>query len=63
MFTYLYLQFDKLELDRFAKPLVTCPLLADIPGYLPDTMDLTQDSEAREYWLSCFMEATEKVSL
>jgi hypothetical protein len=50
-----------LELDRFAKPLVNCPLLLDSAGYLPDTVDLTQDKEAREYWLQCFEDATEKV--
>ena len=56
------LQFDMLELDRFAKPLVHCPLLLDFAGYLPDTFDLTEDEEARNYWLNCFEEATEKVS-
>jgi len=54
-------QFDMLELDRFAKPLVSCPLLLDSAGYFPDTVDLTKDEEAREYWLNCFEEATEKV--
>ena len=54
-------QFDMLELDRFAKPLVSCPLLLDMASYLPDVDDLTQDTEAREYWLQCFEEATEKV--
>ena len=54
-------QFDMLELDRFAKPLVSCPLLLDTASYLPDVDDLTQDAEAREYWLQCFEEATEKV--
>lgn len=50
-----------LELDRFAKPLVSCPLLLDPASYFPDTEDLTQNKEAREYWLQCFEEATEKV--
>jgi hypothetical protein len=56
-----FFQFDMLELDRFAKPLVNCPLLLDSAGYLPDTVDLTQDEEAREYWLQCFEDATGKV--
>ena len=64
-FEHLYsvdvLQFDKLELDRFAKPLVNCPLLLDSASYFPDTVDLTQDSQARSYWLTCFEDATEKV--
>lgn len=64
-FSYTYclnsVQFDMLELDRFAKPLVTCPLLLDPASYFPDTEDLTQNQEAREYWLQCFEEATGKV--
>jgi len=52
--------FDSLELDRFAKPLVTCPLLLDPVGYLPDTEDLTHDEPAREYWLNCLEEAIDK---
>ena len=51
-----------LELDRFAKPLVSCPLLLDAASYFPDTVDLTLDAEARSYWLQCFEDATEKVS-
>ena len=54
-------QFDMLELDKFAKPLVSCPLLLDSASYFPDTEDLTTDQEARHYWLSCFVDATEKV--
>ena len=51
-----------LELDRFAKPLVNCPLLLDAASYLPDTVDLTQDHDAREYWLQCFTDAMDKVN-
>ena len=54
-------QFDMLELDRFAKPLVSCPLLLDAASYFPDTEDLTIDQEARDYWLQCFVDATDKV--
>ena len=54
-------QFDMLELDKFAKPLVSCPLLLDAASYFPDTEDLTTDQEARDYWLQCFVDATDKV--
>ena len=50
-----------LELDRFAKPLVTCPMLLHPASYFPDTVDLTQDHDAREYWLQCFTDAIDKV--
>ncbi|XP_058465678.1 4'-phosphopantetheine phosphatase isoform X2 [Malaya genurostris] len=29
-------------------------LLKDIDGYSPDTLDLHQDKEAKEYWFNCF---------
>ncbi|XP_058831770.1 4'-phosphopantetheine phosphatase [Topomyia yanbarensis] len=29
-------------------------LLQDIDGYNPDTLDLHQDAEAKEYWFNCF---------
>ena len=50
-----------LELDRFAKPLVSLPLLADPLRYFPDAVDLTKDTEAREYWLKCFEDSIDKV--
>ncbi|XP_023931530.1 pantothenate kinase 4 isoform X2 [Lingula anatina] len=52
--------FDMLELHRFSNPLVNCPLLLDPSSYFPDVVDLTQDAAAREYWLQCFEEATDK---
>ena len=52
-----------LELDRFAKPLVTCPMLLHPASYLPDTVDLTQDHDARDYWLQCFTDAIDKVRI
>ena len=45
------------------KPLVSCPLLLDLASYLPDTEDLLQNKDAREYWLQCFEDATDKVAL
>lgn len=51
---------DQLEMDRFEWQLVYCPLLADPARYLADTVDLTQDAEARHYWLTCFQEAIDK---
>ncbi|KAL4220369.1 Pantothenate kinase 4 [Mactra antiquata] len=53
-------EFDKLEFDRLEKNLLPCPLLLDGDSYLPDTVDLTQDTLAREYWLQCFKDSIEK---
>ena len=50
-----------LELDRLEKNLEPCPLLTDVGSYLPDTVDLTQDKSARDYWLECFVESIDKV--
>ncbi|XP_064615382.1 4'-phosphopantetheine phosphatase-like [Liolophura sinensis] len=52
--------FDMLELDKLSKPLICCPLLLDPASYIPDTVDLTHDREAREYWLQCFSESIER---
>ncbi|XP_053403677.1 4'-phosphopantetheine phosphatase-like [Mercenaria mercenaria] len=53
-------EFDMLEFDRLEKALLPCPLLLDQDSYLPDTVDLTQDPQAREYWLQCFVDSIEK---
>ncbi|XP_041945360.1 4'-phosphopantetheine phosphatase isoform X2 [Alosa sapidissima] len=53
--------FDMLEMDRLDRQLVNLPLLQDPSSYIPDTMDLTEDSHAREYWLYCFEEALDGV--
>lgn len=50
-----------LEMDRLERQLVNLPLLQDPSSYIPDTMDLTEDALAREYWLYCFEEALEGV--
>ncbi len=55
------LQFDMLEMDRLERQLVNLPLLQDPSSYIPDTMDLTEDALAREYWLYCFEEALDGV--
>ena len=52
-----------LELDRLEKTLEPCPLLIDVGSYFPDTVDLTQDESARDYWLQCFVESIDKVSV
>uniref|UniRef100_UPI00398F43B8 4'-phosphopantetheine phosphatase n=1 Tax=Pristiophorus japonicus TaxID=55135 RepID=UPI00398F43B8 len=49
--------FDMLEMDRLERQLVNLPLLLDASSYVPDTVDLTEDAMAREYWLSCFEDA------
>uniref|UniRef100_A0A8C2GKU3 4'-phosphopantetheine phosphatase n=1 Tax=Cyprinus carpio TaxID=7962 RepID=A0A8C2GKU3_CYPCA len=54
--------FDMLEMDRLERQLVNLPLLQDPTSYIPDTVDLTEDVLAREYWLYCFEEALDGVS-
>uniref|UniRef100_A0A8C1VH08 4'-phosphopantetheine phosphatase n=1 Tax=Cyprinus carpio TaxID=7962 RepID=A0A8C1VH08_CYPCA len=53
--------FDMLEMDRLERQLVNLPLLQDPTSYIPDTVDLTEDALAREYWLYCFEEALDGV--
>lgn len=50
-----------LEMDRLERKLVNLPLLQDASSYIPDTVDLTEDALAREYWLYCFEEALDVV--
>uniref|UniRef100_A0A671QYC0 4'-phosphopantetheine phosphatase n=1 Tax=Sinocyclocheilus anshuiensis TaxID=1608454 RepID=A0A671QYC0_9TELE len=54
-------RFDMLEMDRLDRQLVNLPLLQDPTSYIPDTVDLTEDALAREYWLYCFEEALDGV--
>uniref|UniRef100_A0A8C5C289 4'-phosphopantetheine phosphatase n=1 Tax=Gadus morhua TaxID=8049 RepID=A0A8C5C289_GADMO len=53
--------FDMLEMDRLERKLVNLPLLEDPSSYVPDTVDLTVDPLAREYWLFCFEDALDGV--
>uniref|UniRef100_A0A673NDM3 4'-phosphopantetheine phosphatase n=1 Tax=Sinocyclocheilus rhinocerous TaxID=307959 RepID=A0A673NDM3_9TELE len=53
--------FDMLEMDRLDRQLVNLPLLQDPTSYIPDTVDLTEDALAREYWLYCFEDALDGV--
>lgn len=39
-----------------------CPLLENPDLYNPDTIDLNEDKEARDYWLNCFLGLVEKFS-
>lgn len=50
-----------LEMDRLERQLVNLPLLQDPSSYIPDTVDLSEDALAREYWLYCFEEALDGV--
>ena len=50
-----------LEMDRLERQLVNLPLLQDPSSYITDTVDLTEDALAREYWLYCFEEALDGV--
>ncbi|CAC5407943.1 coaW [Mytilus coruscus] len=52
--------FDMLELDKLEKMLQPCSLLLDPNSYLPDTVDLTTDTAAREYWIDCFSNSVDK---
>ncbi|KAL3848608.1 hypothetical protein ACJMK2_019457 [Sinanodonta woodiana] len=54
------MQFDSLELDKLEKSLLPCPLLLDSNSYHPDTVDLTQDTPARLYWIQCFIDGVDK---
>uniref|UniRef100_A0A672J6Y2 Pantothenate kinase 4 (inactive) n=1 Tax=Salarias fasciatus TaxID=181472 RepID=A0A672J6Y2_SALFA len=54
--------FDMLEMDRLERQLVNLPLLLDPSSYIPDTVDLTEDAPAREYWLKCFEETLDGVA-
>uniref|UniRef100_A0A673NDL9 4'-phosphopantetheine phosphatase n=1 Tax=Sinocyclocheilus rhinocerous TaxID=307959 RepID=A0A673NDL9_9TELE len=54
-------RFDMLEMDRLDRQLVNLPLLQDPTSYIPDTVDLTEDALAREYWLYCFEDALDGV--
>jgi hypothetical protein len=38
---------DQLEIDRWESAVTYCPLLRSPANYVPDTVDLTQDTEAR----------------
>ncbi|XP_063235013.1 4'-phosphopantetheine phosphatase isoform X2 [Bacillus rossius redtenbacheri] len=51
---------DQLEIDRGDTAVTYCPLLADPSAYVPDTVDLTRDCDARGYWLQCFEETANK---
>uniref|UniRef100_A0A0P6CRZ5 4'-phosphopantetheine phosphatase n=2 Tax=Daphnia magna TaxID=35525 RepID=A0A0P6CRZ5_9CRUS len=52
---------DQLEMDRIDQGvLVYCPLLDQPASYVPDMVDLTEDAEARKYWLDCFEESLDK---
>lgn len=61
LFCLFVVQFDMLEMDRLERQLVNLPLLQDPSSYIPDTVDLTEDALAREYWLYCFEEALDGV--
>lgn len=52
-----------LEMDRLERQLVNLPLLQEPSSYVPDTVDLTEDAPAREYWLDCFEEALDGVDV
>lgn len=58
---YVLLQFEMLELNQLDRALLPCPLLLDQQSYLPDTVELTEDIAAREYWLECFTKGVHKV--
>ncbi|KAK9503529.1 hypothetical protein O3M35_010068 [Rhynocoris fuscipes] len=52
-------EVTQLELDREVQR-EYCPLLANPASYVPDTVDLNVDEEARTYWLNCFEKSIDK---
>ena len=46
---------------RYESRLGACPLLKQPDSYIADTVDLTRDDEARDYWLACFEDSLPKV--
>jgi len=48
---------SQLEMDRGEATVCFCPLLADPASYIPDTVNLTEDHEAR-YLLSGYLPQT-----
>ncbi|CAM9188230.1 unnamed protein product, partial [Lampetra fluviatilis] len=53
--------FDMLEMDRLHLKLVALPLLLQPSAYRPDSVDLTTDAPARDYWLHCFTHSLDGV--
>lgn len=47
------MKIERLEVDKL-EPVGFFPLLQSSFDYLPDTIDLSTDNEARDYWLNCF---------
>ncbi|KAG6801295.1 pantothenate kinase 4 [Apis mellifera caucasica] len=58
--TNLGIKIDQLEIDQAETAVTFCPLLKDPASYNPDTTDLAEDKEARDYWLQCFEESVDK---
>ncbi|XP_014217722.1 pantothenate kinase 4 [Copidosoma floridanum] len=56
----LGIQINQLEMDQSENAVAFCPLLVDPVNYNPDTTDLVQDTEARNYWLECFQKSVDK---
>ncbi|CAM9152828.1 unnamed protein product, partial [Lampetra fluviatilis] len=50
-----------LEMDRLHLKLVALPLLLQPSAYRPDSVDLTTDAPARDYWLHCFTHSLDGV--
>lgn len=58
--TGLGIKVDQLEIDQAENAVTFCPLLKDPASYNPDTTNLVEDKEARDYWLQCFEESVDK---
>ncbi|KAK2586990.1 hypothetical protein KPH14_010961 [Odynerus spinipes] len=56
----LGIKVEQLEIDQIENAVTFCPLLKDPTSYNPDTTDLVEDKEARDYWLQCFEESVDK---
>ncbi|CAG7834018.1 unnamed protein product [Allacma fusca] len=53
---------ERLEIDKL-EPIGFFPLLKSSCDYTPDTLDLSSDAEARDYWLQCFQAWIDKVPM
>lgn len=56
----LGIEVEQLEIDQIENAVTFCPLLKDPALYNPDTTDLVEDKEARDYWLQCLEESVDK---
>ncbi|CAH1408011.1 unnamed protein product [Nezara viridula] len=57
MFVFQEIDTFQLTLDSLDNLVTFCPVLSNTVEYFPDTQNLSENSSAREYWLSCISDA------